>query len=78
MRDKFSEDNKKQTKKQDFDDSLLSVINCISKYELDDSYFDNKISLKNAKDENNNLKKHYEKNNSELETYHNGEDLDEN
>lgn len=76
MREKFSEEFKPPTKKQIFDDSLVSVINCISKCELDDSYFETKLNMK--KDENNEMRKHYEKNNSELETHHNGEEFEEN
>ena len=74
MREKFSEEFKPPTKKQIFDDSLVSVINCISKCELDDSYFETKFNMK--KDDND-MKKHFEKNNSELETHHNGEDFEE-
>lgn len=80
MREKFSGTIRKEPpKRQYFDDSLLSMINCISKYEMDDSGFDNKLmNFKNQRDELNDFKKRDDNDNSELETHHNenGEDDD--
>lgn len=80
MKEIFSENCTKLKKRQAFDDSLLSLINCISKNEINDSNF--MIKIKNPKDENIDIKMeqqvNFEKNYSDLETFHNGDMNEEN